>query len=440
MDSIERPNHKRRWIIWGVLALAYVIVFFHRVAAGVVRQELINSFNITDVEFGNFGAMYFYPYMLMQIPSGILADTLGARKTVTMGTVLAGIGSIIFGFAPNIFVGYIGRLIVGFGVSVVFISTLKILSQWFRPDEFGRMSGLTSFIGNGGALLAQYPLVVMVSIIGWRSSFSVIGMISIVIAILAFILVRNKPEDLGLDPVIIIKNKSKTSLKDGIKTVFTNSSTWPSFFAMGGIFGSVISFMGTWGVPYMIDVYGLTKGEASIFTMMVTLGLMIGSLVVGNVSDKIGKRKTPFIGFSLIYFIIWLVFIFVKPGNMNLNVLYGLFFLMGLTSSGFVLSWACGKEVNPEEYSGVSTSIANMGGFLFAAIIQPIIGAILEQYNSVGGAYSVEAYNKAFIVCLVAIGISLVSLFFIKETNCKNVYPMTNNSNAPSSKDGSKEL
>ncbi|MBS4538101.1 MFS transporter [Clostridium sp. D2Q-11] len=402
--------------------MAYVIVFFHRVAAGVVRQELINSFNITDVEFGNFGAMYFYPYMLMQIPSGILADTLGARKTVSVGIILAGIGSLIFGFAPNITFAYIGRLTVGLGVSVVFISTLKILSQWFKPDEFGRMSGLTSFIGNGGALLAQYPLVVLVAAIGWRKSFSVIGGISVIIAIVTYILVRNKPEDLGLDPIVIIKEKKKSSIKDGLKIVFTNPRTWPAFFAMGGIFGSVIAFMGTWGVPYMIDVYGLTKGEASIFTMMVTLGLMIGSLIVGNISDRLGKRRLPFAAFSIVYLVVWIVFLFVNPGNMSLGFMYVLFFLMGLTSSGFVLSWACGKEVNPEKYAGVSTSIANMGGFLFAAIIQPIIGFVLEQSDGAGGVYSVEAYNKAFMVCLVVIIISLVSLFLIKETNCKNIY------------------
>ncbi|SHH89689.1 Major Facilitator Superfamily protein, partial [Caloranaerobacter azorensis DSM 13643] len=90
MNTERNRLYTYRWYIWGILALAYVIVFFHRVAAGVVRQDLIKAFNITDVEFGNLGSMYFYAYMIMQIPSGILADTLGARKTVSIGTLLAG--------------------------------------------------------------------------------------------------------------------------------------------------------------------------------------------------------------------------------------------------------------------------------------------------------------------------------------------------------------
>ncbi|EOD00400.1 MFS transporter [Caldisalinibacter kiritimatiensis] len=416
-----------RWLVWGILALAYVIVFFHRVAAGVVRQELIQGFNITDVEFGNLGAMYFYAYTIMQIPSGIFADTLGARKTVTVGTLLAGVGSIIFGIAPTIGLAYIGRLVVGLGVSVVFISILKVLSQWFSEEEFGRMSGLTSFVGNGGALLAQFPLVVLVSIIGWRLSFGVIGVISVLIAVLTYIIVRNKPEEKGFEPVVIEQNKRDIDLKESIKIVFSNPRTWPGFFVFGGMFGSVIAFMGTWGVPYMIHVYDISKAKASTFTMTMTIGIMIGSLIVGFVSDKMGKRKLPFFIFSVVYLFTWIVLLYINPGNMPFTLLYILFFLIGFSASGFVLSWASAKEVNPREYAGISTGTVNMGGFLFAALIQPLIGYILNKTwtgKVVEGVkiYSVQSYNTALLVCLVAAVIGVVGVLFVKETNCRNIY------------------
>lgn len=423
----ERKISSYRWLVWGVLALAYVIVFFHRVSAGVVRQELIQTFNITDVEFGNLGAMYFYAYLIMQIPSGILADTLGARKTVTAGTLVAGIGSIILGYASSIGIAYIGRLLVGLGVSVVFISILKVLSQWFDEKEFGRMSGLTSFVGNGGSLLAQFPLVVLVSLIGWRSSFVAIGVVTIIIAILAYIIVRNTPEELGYQPIMKKSSGKKVNLSESIKIVFTNPRTWPGFFIFGGMFGSVIAFMGTWGVPYMMHVYGITKAKASTFTMTVTVGLMIGSLIVGTVSDKLGKRKLPFFIFSIIYTLTWIIFLFVSPGMLSFTLLYILLFVMGLSSAGFVLSWASAKEVNPPEYAGMSTGTVNMGGFLFAAIIQPLIGYILDKTwtgELVEGVkiYSAASYNNAFLVCLVAALIGLLGIFFIKETNCRNIY------------------
>ena len=195
---------KYRWVVWGILALAYVIVFFHRLAAGVVKDDLMGEFNITSVTFANLGATYFYAYMIMQIPSGILADTLGARKTVTIGTLVAGIGSIIFGCAPSIVLAFFGRLLVGLGVSVVFISLLKIQSMWFKESEFGTMSGITSFVGNMGGVMAQTPLALLVGAISWRYSFVVIGLITILIASMAYILIRNTPIEMGLPSIDFI--------------------------------------------------------------------------------------------------------------------------------------------------------------------------------------------------------------------------------------------
>ncbi|WP_425446296.1 MFS transporter [Dethiothermospora halolimnae] len=422
----NQKEYNRRWAIWGILAIAYVIVFFHRVAVGVVREELISDFGIGDVQFGNIGAMYFYAYMLMQIPCGILADTLGARKTVTLGVLFAGIGSIIFSVGQTIAFAYVGRLIVGLGVSVVFVSTLKVLSNWFREEEFGKMSGFTSFIGNGGALLAQFPLAFLVGLIGWRLSFAGIGAVTIVVGILIYIIVRNKPEDVGLRPIMDEEGNKDINIGESIKSVFLNIRTWPSFFAFGGMFGSVIAFMGQWGTPYMQHVYNISKAKASTFPMAVTIGLMIGSLAVGTISDRIGKRKKPFLIFSLAYFCTWVVLLFVNPGNMPFSILYILLFMMGFTAAGFILSWACAKEVNLPRYAGMSTGTANMGGFLFAAIIQPLIGYILNN-NFTGEIiegtkiYSIDDYNKGFLVCIVAIVISIISILFIKETNCKNI-------------------
>lgn len=413
MVANENRSYNIRWFIWGILAVAYIIVFFHRVAVGVVVEELTEAFNITKAEIGNIGSMYFYAYMIMQIPSGILADTLGARKTVTIGILFAGIGSVIFGFATNMTMIYLGRTIVGLGVSVVFISTLKILSGWFKEDEFGRMSGLTSFIGNGGSLLAQYPLVLLVAYIGWEYSFAIIGVISLVVGILAYIIIKDSPKDAGLKPLVEYKTKEKISIKDGMKIVFLNKFTWPGFFVFGGMFGSLIAFMGTWGVSYIMNTLNVEKAEASTYTMTVTLGLMIGSLVVGTISDKIGKRKLPLSVFSILYLLSWVILLYTNIADMSSSLVYMIMFVMGFTGSGFVLSWASSKEVNPPHYSGLATGTVNMGGFLFAAVIMPLIGTILDKTNS---------YSVAFLSCLIPAVIAVIATAFIKETNCKNIY------------------
>ena len=132
-----------RWVVWLILASVYIFVTFHRMGVGVVKNDLQNEFGIGALEYANIGSMYFYAYFLMQIPSGILADKLGPKKTVSMFSILAAIGSITFGMAPNINVAYVGRFMVGIGVSVVFICLVKIQSRWFYSKNFALMVGLS---------------------------------------------------------------------------------------------------------------------------------------------------------------------------------------------------------------------------------------------------------------------------------------------------------
>ncbi|ABR47025.1 major facilitator superfamily MFS_1 [Alkaliphilus metalliredigens QYMF] len=416
-----------RWVVWGILVVAYVIVFFHRLALGVVRQDLVDTFNITGTTFANLGSMYFYPYMFMQIPAGILADSLGARKTVTYGTLLAGLGSIIFGLAPSILWAFVGRLLVGLGVSVVFIAILKIQSQWFKESEFGTMSGMTSFVGNLGGVMAQTPLALVVAAFTWRTTFVGIGLISLVVAFLCYWVVRNTPEEMGLPSIAEIEGKERPSqapqrppIGESLVRVLTNPRTWPSFFMFTGFFGAFISLTGAWGQSYLIEVYDLPSTVAPNYLMAATLGLAIGSFAIGKISDVMKRRKLPMIVFGAIYTITWGILVFVNGGKPPIAMLYPLFFVMGFTCSAFVLSWACGKEVNHPSIAGISTSVVNIGGFLGSAILPPILGRVFDAY---GGVLEPTAlFQRAFMYCFAFVAVSFLFAFLVKETHCRNIY------------------
>ena len=196
--SSDRRTKRKAWLIFAVLSVPYLLVYFQRVAPAVVADRLMADFNISGASLGNLAAIYFYIYTLMQIPAGILADSLGARRTVTIGSFIAGAGSFLFGFASGITVAYIGRFLVGLGVSVIFIPILKICTEWFEPKKFAAMSGLTLLIGNTGALLASTPLALMADRLGWRTAFIIIGMIGMITGFLCFALVRDRPAELQL--------------------------------------------------------------------------------------------------------------------------------------------------------------------------------------------------------------------------------------------------
>jgi sugar phosphate permease len=431
MSQLDNGKVKKlmsyRWVVWGILALAYIIVFFHRLAVGVVKDDLVNAFGISSTTFANLGSTYFYVYMLMQIPSGMLADSLGARKTVTAGTLVAGIGSIVFGYAPTIGWAFFGRLLVGLGVSVVFISILKIQSEWFMEREFGTMSGITSFVGNMGGILAQTPLAIMVGYLTWRTSFALIGFVSIAIAVLCYMVARNTPEEIGLPSIAEIEGRQvnrsdgkKPQLIKGVIKVMSNPRTWPGFVVFAGFFGAFVSLTGTWGRSYIVDVYGIPKVAAANYMVAAVLGLAIGSIVIGKFSDSIKKRKLPMIIFGAVYVACWWVLVFAGGGKPPVAILMPLLFTLGFTCSVFVLGWGCSKEINPPEIAGISTSVVNIGGFFGAAILPPLLGKVFDKFG--GSLPPVELYQKAFMYAFISAIIGFIFTFLVKETNCRNIY------------------
>jgi len=348
-ENMEESKVKKmlsyRWIVWGVLALAYIIVFFHRLAIGVVREDLVNTFGITGTTFANIGSTYFYAYMFMQIPSGILADSLGARKTVTLGTLLAGIGSIMFGLAPNLFMVFAGRLLVGIGVSVVFIAILKVQSQWFKESEFGTMSGITSFIGNMGGIFAQTPLAILVGYFTWRSTFAGIGAISILLAILCYVVVRNTPQDMGLPTIEEIEGKKRETQTVERPPVFkslvqalTNPYTWPGFIIFAGFFGAA----------GLIALYiGLAKGKMSIVAPLAAVISVITPVIYSALNEGV-PSILKITGFTFAFIGIWfIVSMNAGPGlkakdmeyPLLAGVLFGLFFISIDRFSATAIYW-----------------------------------------------------------------------------------------------------
>ncbi len=160
-----------KWIVWFSLALPFFLSSFHRTAPGVIVDNLMVDFNIGATAIGVLSSVYFYIYMIMQIPTGILSDTIGPRYTVWVGCLITALGSVIFAIAPSFELALIGRFLVGLGVSVFFICTLKIQSVWFRPNQFATVTGLLTAVGTLGSIAAITPLAIMADYFNWRYAF-----------------------------------------------------------------------------------------------------------------------------------------------------------------------------------------------------------------------------------------------------------------------------
>jgi len=424
---LKPPPAWRSWLVWGIAALFYLTGFYQRVSPAVMTSELMRDFQMGAKGLGNLSAFYFYFYVALQVPVGVLIDSWGARKLLCWGAVSAAIGTLLFGATDNFALACAGRAIVGGATAVGWLVLLKLATHWFPSRRFAMLSGLGLFFGNVGALIAQVPLRLLIERFGWRGV--VVGSAGVLVCIwgLAWALVTNDPSTLGFASFApaSLQASSKTTIAGvlaGFKKVFTYRNTWLIFFAQGGIVGPILAFTGLWGTPFLRVRYELPPAKAAAVCSVMIVCWAIASPICGALSDRIGRRKPIYLVGSLISATGWMVMFYAR--GLPLAAFVGAAALTSLASGAVVLGFAYGKESVPLQFLGTISGAINIGNMIGPTLLQPGIGRVLDQKwagQMANGArvYDVNAFQAAFL--LIA-GWSIVSCLLISltsETYCK---------------------
>jgi sugar phosphate permease len=417
MPRAPAPHDRRflraRRVIFGIALASFVLSFFHRTAPAAIADELARAFAINSALLGTLAATYFYVYTVLQIPVGVLADTIGPRRLLAAGSVVAGLGSIAFAVAPTWEIAAAGRTLVGVGVSVAFIAILKVSAVWFPAGRFATLNGITMFAGNLGAVIAGAPLAWLVTLASWRSVFLGLAALSLALGIGTWVKVRDRPEDLGFHPVLALPPAGWAKLHWGraLASVLRNPATWPGFFVNAGIAGSYLAFAGLWAVPYLEQTHAMSRVVAAMHTSALLLGVALGAVVVGALSDRLARRRGVMRLYAMLYLASWLPFLLHARWPLPATLAW--FGLMGLLIPGFTLTWAVAKEVNRPEHSGIATSVANVGIFIGTGILQPLVGAILDRGRAANDAAGAWDTGIAVLAGSAAFGAAMT--FFVRE-------------------------
>jgi len=418
---ISQSRYTRlRWGIFTLLVTAYVLAFFHRIAPGVMTGELMLAFDTSAAALGSLAAMYFYVYAAMQLPSGVLADRLGARITVGAGSLVTAAGSLLFGLATDFTLAATGRLLTGLGVSVAFVGLLKSNTEWFPAERFAFISGAVMLIGSLGSLLAAGPLAMVVSVLPWRHVFFAASVVSLGLGLLIFAFVRNRPQDADLPPLHTHHSPTidQQHWARDLWAVLRNRDAWPGFWALFGVGGCFMAFAGLWGVPLLRDVFGLTRNSAALYiTAALAIGAL-GSFAAGWISDRLGQRKPVIICSMALATLGWLGLAALPwgPGWSG----YLLYMMVGGGTAGIIVNYAAIKELVPPKVSGMAMALANTGVFAGAALMQPAFGWVMDlgwDGSIVDGVrrYAWADYRNGLWLSFGFALMGLVSAAFIRE-------------------------
>jgi len=417
--SLRSDPLQRRWLAWAALVTAYLLMNLHRLSSAVLADRLVVAFDTTAAQLGTLHAAFFYIYAGMQLPAGVLADRYGPRLVMTVGTLTLGLGAAGFALSESYLLAFASRALIGLGGGVTFVATLRFLAAWFRPDEFATMNGLTVAASGIGGILATTPLAVAASTVGWRVAILGLGVVAVAVAGVIYVVARDSPSAAGLEPIEGVEDHPTLTLPEvgaNVRLVLAELETWLLAVAMFCTTGAFITLLGLWGVPYLVQVYGLSVTGASWYTLLGSVGLLVGSPAFGRLSDTLGRRIAPMLAGVVAFAAIFLVIPVL--GQPPLAIIAAVYFLAGFLGGAFVLGYPIIQERHHVTASGVATGTLNAAAFAGAAVFPTIMGAILDAYwtgETVAGTriYTAVGYRMAFATTAVAalLALACVSWF-----------------------------
>lgn len=337
------------WIITLTgMAVLFSCLGLGRFSLGMLLPSMGSSLQLNYSQMGLIGTGNFVGYMISVVLAGIFARAIGARWTISIGLVLVGGSMVLISRAMGFTEVITLYVATGIGSGLANVPLMGMVSHWFLKSTRGRAAG-TMLSGNGLAIVFTGFFVPWVNADlgaeGWRTGWLTIGIISLVIAAIAALLLRNEPAEKGLMP-LGDANQSPASFSGtpAQKKRKSNKRTMVHLGCIYAIFGTTYAVYVTFIVTTMVNERGFGEGTAGTFWAVVGgLSIFSGPLF-GWLSDKLG-RKT---GIMVVYTLFTIAYALVAANLPDL-FLYASIGIFGLTvwSIPTIMSAAVGDYMGP---------------------------------------------------------------------------------------------
>jgi len=401
----------------------YSYEYYLRVAPSVMSSELKFSFNMSEAAFGHLAACYYYAYTPLQIPAGILMDKFGPRRILSFACFLCAIGTFLFAEVDNLVLAQCGRLLVGAGSAFAYVGVLKITSQCLPSSYFAPMAGICTALGMLGGIFGLNSITRLMSSVGWEQTLYYAGGVGIVISIALWIGLQEKSK---ITSAHLSNASSKESLVKfsfrSVKIMIGTKQLW-----LIGIIGCltylpISVFAELWAIPYL-KALGYTSKAAAHASSLALLGFAVGGPCWGLISEKIKQRRIILLLNSFIASCIltWIIFV---PNHSIQTIFIGLF-TCTFFASAEVLVFAISNDLYADEMKATAAAFTNMLVMLGGALLQPLVGLILDLLNSYNvPLLTLTPHKQDFVYALSILPLLLMCAailsLFLKETYIKN--------------------
>ncbi|KYH12785.1 MFS transporter [Neorickettsia sp. 179522] len=389
---------------WLIATLFFMYQYILRVLPNVIVDDIMTKFDISPATLGQVSGLYYIAYTLLHIPVGMILDRVGARMVIFVGALLVVIGMLPLVYTSSIELLIVGRLILGGASSIGILGLLKVVRDLFAQENFSFVLGSSVSIALVGAMYGGHPLHYCIQTFGWYSTFSVLLMVGLVIAVSAYIFIPARE-----------KQRSENTATKALSELFSFKK-WLVISLIGGLMiGPVEGFADNWATKFFAVVYpSITPSMAAFLPSLILLGIAVGSPIIGLIVARFNNYYSiltfcgcvMLLGFQLLFY-----------AQLSLNLVSAVLFVVGVACCYQTLIIHLASCMVPKNCAGTAAACANMimmaFGYFFHSTISIVIGSSVADPDRIIAGLSVITYCLAIAV----LALPLFWRFCVKNKN-----------------------
>lgn len=403
-------NSKRAWLVVSVGTFAYLIGVMQRTSLGIAGVDATQRFDVQAAALSSLAVVQIIVYASLQIPVGLVLDRVGPRRLILMGAALMALGQLVLAFAPSLAIAILGRILLGAGDAMTFISVSRLIAGWFSGRVLPLLTQSMGTVGQLGQLLSALPLSFLLHSAGWTPAFVTAASLSVVAFVVVLAVVKNSPDASLPTGPITIRTPPLHALRESLARPGTQLGFWSHFVSQS----SATMFSLLWGFPFLSVALGYGPTGAAALLTLITASAVVFGPVLGLLSARYPYRRSNIVlGIVIAMGVVW-VAVLAWPQHPPLWLVVVLLIVIAIGGPGSLIGFDFARTFNPARSLGSATGIVNVGGFFATFVMMLLIGVVLDVLS--GGSssprvlYSLDSFRIAFLVQFVIVGIGVLFL------------------------------
>lgn len=399
-----------RWIIMGLIFIIWTIAMSDRADLGVALPFIKKEYGLSNTEAGTIVSVFFLAYSIAQIPAGLVFKKLSTRVVFPVFMSLASLFTFLMGTTASPLLLKLYRIGLGFSEGPLGIGCTSVINNWFPPKEKGTATGLWAASSKFGPVIVPPICVFIMEMYGWREIFYFFAIPGLVLAVVWFFMVTNKPSESKFcspaEVEYIETDKTPAMKKVQTKPRKRYSLAWldklirakkiepldtvGKIFRSWNIYGNAIAYglmiginnvIMAWIPTYLITVKQITSMKMGLLASAPFIGAVIGNMLGGWFSDRVlEKRRKPLMFVSAISTTFMMYALIYAPDNVT--YLGVMLFMTGLLLSfGYSAFAVYSMGVTNKETYPVAFGVINCGGQIGGGCAPLAVGMILDAYS-----------------------------------------------------------